>query len=51
MTFTIELNKNDDKNIHIDDIEMYVELLQTQSFVDRDKNGRDLLDRTIYTYS
>lgn len=29
---------------------MYVELQQTQSLVDRDNNGRDILDRTIYTF-
>lgn len=50
VTFTIELTKNNEKNFAIDDIEMYVELQQTQSLVDRDNNGRDILDRTIYTF-
>lgn len=50
ITFTIGLTKDGDSNFAIDDIEMYVELETTQSLVDKDNHGRDILDRTIYTY-
>ncbi|KAK8892721.1 hypothetical protein M9Y10_029962 [Tritrichomonas musculus] len=50
MTFTIGLKKDNDPNFAIDDIQIYVELQQTGTLVEKDGKGRDKLDRTIYTF-